>query len=214
MPVDGTLTLEKFLNASANMYMSLIYYLKSIPEFNNLPIQSKLSLIKSNLNQICRIHSTLIMKIVTPDLDKDSPVFLHIFPKELYFEIRSTSSALIPFVHDPLLIKLFLTVLMLSTHMNIEYEKNQIEINNENFTRNIFNVQNIYIELLWRYIRSRYSNYRQSVLLLTSFITRTLYSQLVQEKMNKFVRTILPSESQSLEPIIKSVWISEKEKYC
>jgi len=214
MPVDGTLTLEKFLNASAKMYMSLIYYFKLIPEFNNLSVESKLSLIKSNLNQICRIHSTLIMKIVTPDLDKDSPVFLHIFPKELYFEIRSTSTALIPFVHDPLLIKLFLTVLMLSTHMNIEYEKNQIEINNENFTRNIFNVQNIYIELLWRYIRSRYSNYRQSVLLLTSFITRTLYSQLVQEKMNKFVRTILPSESQSLEPIIKSVWISEKEKYC
>jgi hypothetical protein len=213
MPVDGTLTLEKFLNASANMYMSLIYYLKSIPEFNNLPVQSKLSLIKSNLNQICRIHSTLIMKIVTPDLDKDSPVFLHIFPKELYFEIRSTATALIPFVHDPLLIKLFLTVLMLSTHMNIQYEKNQIEINDENSTRNILNVQNIYIELLWRYIRSRYSNYRQSVLLLTSFITRTLYSQLVQEKMNNFVRTILPSESQSLEPIIKSVWISEKEKY-
>jgi hypothetical protein len=214
MPVDGTLTLEKFLNASAKMYMSLIYYFKLIPEFNNLSVESKLSLIKSNLNQICRIHSTLIMKIVTPDLDKDSPVFLHIFPKELYFEIRSTSAALIPFVHDPLLIKLFLTVLMLSTHMNIQYEKNQIEINNENFTRNIFNVQNIYIELLWRYIRSRYSNYRQSVLLLTSFISRTLYSQLVQEKMNKFVRTILPSESQSLEPIIKSVWISEKEKYC
>jgi len=213
MPVDGTLTLEKFLNASAKMYMSLIYYFKLIPEFNNLSVESKLSLIKSNLNQICRIHSTLIMKIVTPDLDKDSPVFLHIFPKELYFEIRSTSTALIPFVHDPLLIKLFLTVLMLSTHMNIQYEKNQIEINNENFTRNIFNVQNIYIELLWRYIRSRYSNYRQSVLLLTSFITRTLYSQLVQEKMNKFVRTILPSESQSLEPIIKSVWISEKKKY-
>jgi len=213
MPVDGTLTLEKFLNASANMYMNLIYYLKSIPEFNNLPIQSKLSLIKSNLNQICRIHSTLIMKIITPDLDKDSPVFLHIFPKELYFEIRSTSTALIPFVHDPLLIKLFLTVLMLSTHMNIQYEINQIEINDENSIRNILNIQNIYIELLWRYIRSRYSNYRQSVLILTSFITRTLYSQLVQEKVNNFVRTILPSESQSLEPIIKSVWISEKKKY-
>jgi hypothetical protein len=153
------------------------------------------------------------MKIVTPDLDKDSPVFLHIFPKELYFEIRSTSTALIPFVHDPLLIKLFLTVLMLSTHMNIQYEINQIEINDENSIRNILNIQNIYIELLWRYIRSRYSNYRQSVLILTSFITRTLYSQLVQEKINNFVRTILPSESQSLEPIIKSVWISEKKKY-
>jgi len=211
MPVNETLTLGKFLNASANIYMGLIYYLKSIPEFNNLPIQSKLSLIKNNLHQIFRVHSTFIMKVITPDLDKDSPVFLHLFPENLYQAIRANATALIPFVHDPLLIKLFITVLMLSTHINIQYEKHRMEIDDENSTRNILNVQNIYIELLWRYILSRSSNYQQSVLLLNSFVTRTLYSQIVQEQLNDFVHTVLPSQSQSLEPIIKSIWIPDKE---
>jgi hypothetical protein len=214
MPINETLTLGKFLNASANIYIGLIYYLKSIPEFDCLPTKTKLCLIKSNLNQICRIHSTFIIKVITPDLDKDSPVFLHIFPEDLYSDLRTTAIALIPFVHDPLLLKLFLIVLMLSTHMNIQYEKNFIEIDNENCTRNIFNVQNIYIELLWRYILSRCSNYRQSVQLLNSFISRTLYSQVVQEKVNHFIHTVLPSQSQSLEPIIKSIWISAKENDC
>lgn len=214
MPVDESLTLEKFLNASANMYMSLICFLKCIPEFNCLSIQSKLSLIKNNLGHISRIHSTFIMKIITPDLDKDSPVFLHIFPEDLYYEMRGSSTALIPFVQDPILIKLFMIVLMLSSHMNIQYEKNSIEINDENTIRNIFHIQNVYIDLLWRYIRSRSSNYRQSVLLLNSFITRTLCSQLIQVKLNHFINSILSNQRQSLEPIVKSLWTSDKENRC
>jgi hypothetical protein len=214
MPVNETLTLEKFLNASANIYMGLINYFKSIPEFNCLSVNTKLSLIKNNLNQISRIHSTLIMKIITPDLDKDSPVFLHIFPQDLYLDLRATSTALTPFVHDPLLLKLFMIVLMLSTHLNIQYEKNPIEIDEKNATRNILNAQNIYVELLWHYILSRCSNYRQSIQLFTSFITRTLYSQIVQVKINNFIRTVLPSQSQSLEPIIKSIWMSDKGNCC
>lgn len=214
MPVDETLTLEKFLNASANIYISLIYYFKSIPEFNQLSINNKLSLIKSNLNQIFRIHSTFIMKTVTPDLDKDSPVFLYLFPKDIYRDICETSNVLIPFIHDPILIKLFLIVLMLSTHMNVHYELNQIKINDDNSIRNILKVQNIYTDLLWRYILSRCSNYRQSVQLFSSFITRTLYSQIVQVKINNFIHSNLPNQCQSLAPIIKSIWISEKENCC
>lgn len=212
MPVNETLTLEKFLNASANIYMGLISYLKSIPEFNQLSVNNKLSLIKSNLNQIFRIHSTFIMKTVTPDLDQDSPVFLYLFPKDLYLDLRETSNALIPFVHDPILIKLFIIVLMLSTHMNVHYEQNQIKIDDdENSTRHIFKVQNIYTHLLWRYIISRCSNYQQSVQLFSSFITRTLYSQTIQVKINNFIHSNLPDQCQSLVPIIKSIWVSENE---
>lgn len=214
MPVNEKLTLKSFLNASANMYMGLIHFFKSIPEFGELSVQSKLSLIKSNLNQLLRVHSTFMMKIITPDLDRDSPVFLHLFPKDLYFELRSSATALIPFVHDRVLIKLFITVLMLSTHLQIQYEQNSMDYNDEYSIRKIFHVQNIYIDLLWRYIRSHTSNYKQSILLLNSFITRTLSSQLVQVKMNNFIRSILPIESQSLEPIIESIWTSEKENHC
>lgn len=213
MPVNETLTLQKFMNASAKMYMGLIYYLKSVPEFNDLPMNAKMSLIKSNLNHVARVHSTFIMKIVTPDLDTDSPVFLHIFPADLYIKIRSNATALTPFVQDPILIKLFIIILMLSAHMQSRYEKIQIINDDENSTRNILNVQNFYADLLWRYILSRCSNYRQSVMIFSSLVTCTLYSQLIQAEIDKFMSTFLPSQNQSLEPIIKTMWISDKEVY-
>jgi hypothetical protein len=206
MPVDETLTLEKFMNATANMYMGLIYYLKSIPEVSLLPVNAKTFLIKCNLNQITRVHSTFIMKVVTPDLDTDSPVFLQIFPEDLYKDMRDTSTDLIPFVNDPILIKLFIIVLMLSTHMSVRYEENLMINEDGNSSRNIFYVQNIYVELLWRYLLSRVSNYRQSVKLFSSLITRTLYSQLVEVKIGNFIRSVLPNQNQQLEPIINSMW--------
>ncbi|CAF1626883.1 unnamed protein product [Rotaria magnacalcarata] len=210
MPVDETLTLPKFMNASANIYMALIYYLKSIPDFNSLPVNSKMSLIKSNLNQIVRLHSSYIMKTVTPDLDTDSPVFLHVFPEDLYIDIRANGIAVSPFVHDPILIRLFIVVLMLSTHMNVRYEKNLINHCNESSNRNILIVQNVYVELLWRYICSRCSNYQNCVKLFSSFIATTLCSQIVEVKIDKFIRTTLPSQNHQLEPIMKSMWEPEK----
>lgn len=214
MPINETLTLHKFMNASANIYIGLIYYLKSIPHFNNLPANAKMSLIKSNLNQIFRVHSAYIMKTVTPDLNKDSPVFLHIFPEDLYMDIRANGIALSPFVHDPILIKLFIIVLMLSTHMNIRYEPSSIINDNGDFTRTIYTVQNYYVELLWRYIRSRCSNYQKCVQLFSSFIATTLCSQIVQVKIDKFIRTNLPAQNQQLEPIMNSLWGTENEHEC
>ncbi|CAF0790877.1 unnamed protein product [Adineta steineri] len=214
MPVNETLTLHKFLNASSNMYIGFISYINSVPEFRSIPVDAKMLLIKNNVQQILRKNSTLIMKTITPDLDRDSPVFLHIFPKDVYMSMRDTSIALSPFVHDPMLMKLFLITLMLSKYLNVEYTNYHIECNDENITRNIFAAQNIYVELLWRYILSRCANYQQSVHFLTSLITRTLYSQTVQVKLNKFMNTIIPSQNHQLEPIIKSLWNPSEENSC
>lgn len=209
MSIDETLTLKKFLNASANIYLGLIRYLKLIPEFNQLSVDNRLSLIKRNLNQIFRIQSTFSIKTVTPDLDKDSPVCLYLFPEDLYIELRTTAIALTPFVHDPILIKLYIIVLMFSTYMNVQYDTNSTEILDEYSVRNTFHAQNIYISLLWRYILSRSNgNYRQTVQMFTSLISRTLYSQVIQTKLNDFVHSNLPNQSHSLEPIIKAIWTS------
>ena len=210
MSIDETLTLNKFLNVSANIYLGLIRYLKLIPEFNQLPVDNRLSLIKSNLNQIFRIQSTFSIKTVTPDLDKDSPVCLYLFPDDLYFELRTTAIALTPFIHDPILIKLYIIILMFSTHMNIQYDRKSTEILDENSVRNTFHAQNIYVSLLWRYMLSRSnSSYRQSVQMFTSLIGRTLYSEVIQTKLNEFVHSNLLNQSQSLEPIIKAIWTSD-----
>jgi len=206
MPINETLTLRKFMNASSNIFIGLISYLKTIPEFNSIPIDTKISLIKNNLKQVFREHSTYIIQHVTPDLVNDSPVFLHVFPKDLYMDMRTTAIALLPFVYDPILIRLFIVILMLSTYMNIYSEDYLIENNDENVNRKILAAQNIYVELLWRYIISRCSNYQRSVQLLSSLIARILYSQTIQVKINQFIRTHISDQNQQLQPIIRSLW--------
>ena len=209
MSIDETLTLEKFLNASANIYMGLIHYFKLIPQFNQLTVNNRLSLIKSNLNQIFRIQSTFSIKIITPDLNDDSPVFSYLFPEELYLELRRTAIALTPFVYDSMLIKLYIIVLMFSTHLNVQYDEHRTEIVEKDSIRNTFYAQNVYLDLLWRYILSRSDDYQQAVQMFVSLIGRTLDSQIVQIKVNEFVHSTLPKHSQSLEPIIRAIWTSK-----
>lgn len=211
MPIDESLTIDKFLNASANMYVAFIQFMKCLPEFERIPINPKLSLVKSNLNQIIRIHGAYAMKVKTPDLCKDSPVYLHLFPEDLYLAIRDDSCHLEPFFCDPILLKLFMIVLMFSTHLNTSYEQNYQDILDEDSIRAILNVQNTYLEILWRYILSHSSSYRQSVQSLSTFIRQTLTSQILQANINEFISKNLPSQSQALQPIIQSMWTSPKQ---
>lgn len=209
MSMDEQLTLEEFLNASANIYIGLINYFKLIPEFNQLPVNNRLSLIKRNLNQISRIQSIFCMKIITPNLDDDSLLSSYLFPKDLYFELRRTAIALTPFVYDSMLIKLYIIVLMLSTHLNVQYDKHTKEILDEDAIRTTFDIQNIYLDLFWRYILSRSDDEQQAVQMFVALIGRTLDDQLVQSKMNEFIHSNLANHSQSLEPIIRAIWISK-----
>ncbi|UJR30113.1 hypothetical protein I4U23_017654 [Adineta vaga] len=208
MPVNETLTLRKFLNASSNIYIGLISFLQSIPEFRSIPVDTKIFLVKSNFNQVLFKHSALITKTITPHLMKDSPVLLHLFPKDLYMNLCERGHALLAFVHDPILLKLFFVILMLSTYLNIPYEFDPMINTDINVTRTVLSAQNIYVELLWRYILSRSTSYRQSVQLLTSLISRTLNSQIIQDKMNDFIRKSISHQQQQLEPIIEALWTS------
>jgi len=210
MPLDESLTLDKFLNACANIYVALIEFFKSLPEFGQISINGRLSLVKSNLNQIFRIHGAYLMKHITPDLCKDSPVYLRVFPQEIYAGIRNDSFKLTPFLCNPILLKLFMIVLMLSTHLSTSFEQNCQDTLDEYSIRAILNVQNFYLKLLWRFILSHSSSYRRSVQLITSFIGHTLTSQVLQANINEYICTVLPSRVQELKPIIKSVWISNK----
>ncbi|CAF4354718.1 unnamed protein product, partial [Adineta steineri] len=56
------------------------------------------------------------------------------------------------------------------------------------------------------------STYRQSVQLLTLFITRLLHSQIVNEKLSTYISQISPNQVNQLEPIMKAMWLDEKNK--
>jgi hypothetical protein len=199
------------MNSSGDMYTALIQYFKFIPEFSNLSYSLKKSLIKNNLNQIFRLNNALILKVTETVDDSNSTGIANIFPPDLFVDLCKCVTALLPFLYDPILLKLFLIVLMFSPHLNIRYE-NDLTENEDNYsTYNLLNLQNIYLELLWRYIISRSSNYRQAVKLFSSFITRLIYSQRISMKLNEYILQTISNQTDQLVPIMKVLWVNDQK---
>jgi hypothetical protein len=208
MPNDDTMSLQKFMNSLSHVYVAIIDYIKFVPEFTNLSNNTKVSLLKNNLNQIFRLNSALIIHTTGIVDDVNAVVFKNTFPSDLYLEVRRCAMDLLPFVYDPIFLKLFFVVLIFSTSLNIRYDVNQQIIH----TQNILSVQNFYLELLWRYILYRCSTYRQSVQLFTSFIMRLLHSQMITEKIREHITEISPNKADQLEPIMRTMWLDKEEK--
>ena len=188
------------------MYISFIEFFKFIPEFKDLSIQTKIILLKNNFNQIFRLNSALIIHATGTIQDKNSIEFKHIFPNDLYSELCYCALNLLPFVYDPIFLKLLFIILIFSTNLCTRYDINQKFLN----TEKLISIQNSYIELLWRYILYRSSTYRQSIRILTLFVTRLLYSQIVNEKLTEYISKKLSNQTDQLEPIMKTMWINEK----
>jgi len=207
MPHDNTLSLQKFMNSFSYMYVALVDYFKMIPEFKNLSIDTRISLLKNNFSQIFRLNSPLIIHATGAVEDTNSIVFKHVFPADLYSEICHCAMNLIPFVYDPIFLKLIYITLMFSTSLCTRYNIN----NRLTHTEDIFSIQNYYIELLWRYMLHRSSTYRKSVQMLTLFITRLLHSQIVNEKIAVYISQVISNQTDQLEPIMKAMWLNEKK---
>jgi len=200
------------MNSCGDMYTALIQYFKFIPEFSSLSYSLKKSLIKNNLNQIFRLNNALILRVTGPVDDPNSTGIVNLFPPDLFLDLCKCIASLLPFLYDPILLKLFLIVLMFSTHLNIRYDNN-LTANEDNYsTYNLFNIQNIYVELLWRYIISRCSNYRNAVELFSSFITRLIYSQSISMKLNEYILQTISNQTDQLVPIMKVLWGNDQKE--
>ncbi|CAF1396622.1 unnamed protein product [Adineta ricciae] len=205
---NDTISLQKLMNSVSGTYLAIVNYFRLIPEFNTLPIQVKAALLKSNLNQIIRLNSAIIIHAAGGREDPDRLALRHTFPADLYRELSRCAIDLFPFVYDPLFMKLILVVLIFSTSLSIRFTVGQSII----YPKNLIAIQDIYIELLWRYILYRSTSYRQSVRLLTTFITRLLHSQVISEKLTEHINKASPDQGNLLEPIMKAMWLDEQEK--
>jgi hypothetical protein len=57
----------------------------------------------------------------------------------------------------------------------------------------------------------RYSTTKQSIRILTSFITRLLRSQIANEELAAYVNKTMSNHVDQLEPIMKAMWLDEKK---
>jgi len=207
LPNDNTLSMKKLMNINSKKYTAFIDFYKLVPEFVKLPVNTKITLLKRNFTQVQRVNSSLTAHATGTVEDTNSLSVRRIFPDDLYCEVCICIQHFFPFVYDPLLLKILFIILIFSSSLSTRnsFEENFIDI------QHLLSIQNLYIELFWRYLLSRCANYEKCVQILSTFVGRLLRSQTINSKLRDFVDETMTNQVDQLEPIMRAMWTNENK---
>jgi len=190
-----------FLNEYNDRHISLIEYFKLIPEFNKISIDDKIHLLRNHigtmigLNEAANQPSDCATLFIT---------LKSVYGIQLATDICRSIDSLQKYACDPILIKLLLIVRSLSSNIN----RNHFEIHVDNIyddTKIIFLGQNVYVELLWRYILSRLPSEGHAVKFFNKLILDLLFMMRVTFAIDDCIYNC-PDEIDQFEPLMQSMW--------
>jgi len=186
--------------------MSLIEYFKLIPEFNRISTDDKIRLIRNNFGVTISLNESTG---VPEDREILSTTLKNVFGFQLSVYVYRSIELLQAYVHDPMLIKLILIVECLSS--SITRYCNERDINRiYDDSKIIFSAQNIYTELLWRYIVSRSPSEQVAVKFFSKIIQNLLVIVNISFMIDTFVYCFA-GEIEKLEPLVQSILPGLKE---
>ena len=193
------------MNEYSSSHKVLIEYFKFIPEFNNLCINDRVCLIRNQFGVVNNINEAIIHPGTTTNLVVS---LSNVFGISLADCLLQCIERIQLFTSDTILLKLLLIVVGLSSgnHRN----RNDADMNQIcSDTLSIFTAQNIYVELLWKYILSRSSTKFHAVKLFDKLIQFLLYLLNVHMLVDGYINN-LPNEVDQMEPLMQSMWPSSK----
>jgi hypothetical protein len=194
-------TVHRFVEEYASIYLSSIEYLMRIPHCHALIVSNKLSLLPNQMSILMHIN----VAIVYPDMSINLLLSLrNLFGHELADDIIQSIERIQGYSHDFLLLKLFLIIISLST--GYCQVRSKITMN---FTcsdaSSLLNAQNVYVELLWKYILSRSLTEFDAIQIWTRLIPMLLYIQNVHGLIDDYMSS-LPDEIEHIEPMLLQMW--------
>ena len=176
-------------------------YFKLIPEFEGLLISDKIRLIRNNFCLTLPINEATLSTDISQNLiDTVSTVFTTNVSSPLIDCIRLLHS----YTRDRSLLKLLLIINSLSTGIN-RYT-NDIDMDRiYDDTLRIFAAQNVYVELLWRYLLTRFPSESDVIKFYNKLILDSLFLQRVCFVADSHINN-LTVEIQQMNPLIQSMW--------
>jgi len=194
-------SIHSLFNEYNDRNLAIIEYFKLIPEFNRISIDDKIRLIINHFVTMIGLNET------TNQPDDLYSVFIivkNIFGIELAMDTLRSINLLQKYAHDPILIKLLLIVRSLSSSIN----RNLFDIQMDSIyddTQIIFVGQNVYVELLWKYILSRLPSERDAVKFFNQLILDLLFLMRVTFAVDDHIHSS-PDEIDQFEPLLQSMW--------
>jgi hypothetical protein len=178
-----------------------VKYFKLVPEFEGLLISDKIRLIRNNFCLTLPINEATLSTDISQHLIDSVSI---LFDANTSLQLITCIRLLHSYTRDRSLLKLLLIINSLSTGIN-RYQ-NDIDMDRiYDDTLKIFAAQNVYVELLWRYLLTRFPSELDAVKFYNKLILDTLFLQRVSFVADSHINN-LTREIQKMSPLIQSMW--------
>ena len=199
-------SLHEFVNAHADQHKSVVEYIKLVPEFLRLTIDDKIRILRGQCGLMININETILGESTSNNLVLS---VRNVFPPDIGGELIRAFELLNFYRCDPVLLKLVLITRSLSSGMT-RYRRDNDMGRVYDDTLAIFHSQNVYAELLWRYILSRSSSDGDAVKFLNKLILDLLFLQRACYGAGGYVYD-MEHEISRMYPLMQSMWPQSAE---
>ena len=200
-PVVQHTSIHDFFNEVAVLFPVFIDYFKYIPEFASITADDKLRLVKNHFGVMLNINEPLMHPVTSSNL---IATWTNIYGVDIAARLLKRNQILEQFLYDPILLKLLLIVLVLSSSNGRMLESTDIDQICD-YPLPIYAAQNIYVELLWRYLLSRAATEEDA----TRFYNKLMLCIMHMKNLHMHVYAYINNfkdEIRQMEPIMQSMW--------
>jgi hypothetical protein len=201
-PVVQHTSIHGFYNEIALLFAPFIDYFKHIPEFAKIIPDDKVRLVKNHFGMMFNINEQVMHPVTSSNL---IITWTNIYGVDTAARLWKRNKILEQFLFDPILLKLVLIVVVLSSSNGRMLESTDIDQICDD-PLSIYNSQNIYVELLWRYILSRAVTEEDAV----KFFNKLMLCILHMKNLHMFVYSYIShfkEEVKQMKPIMRNMWL-------
>ena len=175
-------SIVEFLQRENPTHRSLIDFYKLIPEFNQLDVQDRVLLIKSNMIKLVHLHCILLLNFEEyPHVGEHMTKWIG---RDFHLGMIRTRAYSQRFLAHPLIIKLTLVLFIFSMNLSISYHTDPIAGYSNKST--IREIQDFYTGILWRYLNSLYDE-REAIRSMDIIVTQILHFQMLMNEMRNAI---------------------------
>lgn len=199
-PIERS-TLHTFFNDFCDRHKSLVEFFKVIPEFTQLSMDDRIRLLRNHFGMMLNINESIIGGHTTTSMITS---IQNIFHPEIAAGLIRAVELINRYRSDPILLKLLLVVRSLSSGIN-RYRRDTDMSRVFDDSRSIFYGQNVYADLLWRYILARSASDADAVRFFNKLMLDFLFLQRACYKAGSFIYG-LEDEIDRMEPLMQCMW--------
>ena len=190
--------------------MRLLSFFKQIPEFDQLNVNDKITLIKFNLMIALGMNSTLLYNPQTKqttEADTDMPWNTQfcqlLYGHDTLTKVKKICTGLTSVAkYDEVIIQLALVIVILTNGLSTINEDGSMV----NDGMAVHRAQTHYVELLWKYMEATLG-FEKTIELYSSLVfCITSWQTILEEMRYHIVRVLSPTDVDELLPVIKSVF--------